>query len=173
MKGRWLRLRTKRDKKLFRVLVFLLRFVALSAPLHLAIWLGLDLSSLQRLVTDESAAAVRMTGVDVSVDGFAISAGPMSFIISPDCTAWKSMLAYAALVLAVQRAGWRKRAWGLAMGLPVIYAANIARIGSIIWIGVSYGNDAVQLFHLWTWRVGMIALIFLLWAAWMRTCRKG
>jgi len=158
------------DESLRKILSFLLRLIVLSAPVYAVIWLGLSLVPLQGTVAANSVYMLNALGIPASVNGLLITCGitpPFMFYIGPDCTGWKSMLFFFALVFASAGASMRKRALGLAAGLPLIYIGNIARIVVVVLAERVYGLQAAMLLHDWLWQAGLAALVIALWLAWL------
>ncbi|MFH1105785.1 MAG: exosortase/archaeosortase family protein [Candidatus Aenigmatarchaeota archaeon] len=159
----------KVNEKLIYALTFLLRFCVLAIPLYLVLWLGADFSALQKIVTGNVLAMLPLFGVSASADGFDIitnTAVPVIVNISPDCTGWKSVLAYAALVLAVPNIPTRRRALGLS-GALIIHALNVLRISSLIWIEIKYGVETFLSAHTFLLKLGFPAAILLVWLCWL------
>ena len=95
-----------RDKKLWKMLQFFVRLIILSVPLYLVIYLAIDLTVLQNWFAGMSAAILSAFGWSVSVNGSVVSItapAQFTFLIDPDCTAWKSILFLFALIFAVPR----------------------------------------------------------------------
>jgi len=162
---------TRPQKKMLASLIFLIKFTALALPLYLIIWLNVSLLPMQVLVSDHVSFLLGLLGYDVVRDGLIITAGsenPFIFYIGEDCTGWKSMLCFLALVLATPHVRLRKRLAGLAAGLPVIYLGNLSRIVAVVFIQRSYGDAAARLFHDWLWQAGLISIVLLAWIAWLK-----
>ncbi len=162
---------TKRQTSLWNTLQFVLRFLILSIPLYLVLWLNPGMEPIQAAVADHAASALRALSFTVTRDNLILSVGPGTpflVYIGPDCVGWKSMLCFVALVLATLGVSMRKRALGLAIGIPVIYLGNLARIIVVVFIERGYGLEAAKLFHDWLWQAGLIALVLVTWLAWLR-----
>ncbi len=160
----------KRQAKLWTVTVFLARVSLLSIPLYFILWANPSFAFLQYAVRDNVAYLLPFAGIETVPDGFDIPVstvdGPMTINIAEDCTGWKAMLAYIALVFAVPNVENRKRLAGL-IGVPVIYAANVARIVFLVFVAVNAGFDDFTLFHELFLKAGMSAVIFGAWYLWM------
>ncbi len=162
---------TKEQERLWRTLQFIIRFTVFSIPLYLIIWLNIGMMPLQFLVADHAFWAIDAYGYSVSMDGLLMSVGqdsPFMFLIGEDCTGWKSMLAFVALVIATLGVSLRKRALGIAVGIPLIYLGNLARILLVVMAEAAYGYDAALFIHDWLWQAGLIALVLVLWLGWLR-----
>ena len=162
---------TKEQERLWNTLQFIVRFTIFSIPLYLIIWLNVGMMPLQSLVADHSFLMIDAFGYDVSRDGLLLSVGedqPFRFLIGEDCTGWKSMLAFAALVIATLGVTLKKRAIGIVVGIPLIYLGNLARIIIVVMAESAYGYDAAIFIHDWLWQAGLIALVLVLWLGWLR-----
>lgn len=164
----------KRNENLYKTLVFFSRLLILSIPLYIILTFAIDLGFLQNIVATQSFWTLSFTGFAVAQDGPALSVGledptrqPFDFVISEDSTGWKSMLFFAALVIAVPEVHRRKRLIGLAL-LPIVWFGNLFRIWIIVMIERVYGLQAAMLAHDYMWRIGLIILVVGLWLIWLR-----
>jgi len=162
---------TSTQQRLWKVFVFLLRLVILSIPLYAIITFSVDLSFMQNIAAGNTYWMLNYAGYSVTQQHTAItvvgdSGDPFMFLIGEDCTAWKSMLFFFALVFAVSGARMKKRLLGLVIGIPLIWIGNLARIFMIVSIQQSFGLDAAMLFHTIFWQIGLVALVLVLWGFW-------
>jgi len=181
---------TEKQKRLWELEKFLLRMLAFVIPVYLILAFGADMSPVQKEVARESYALMNSMGFNVTLYNTGVIAefagkpeGPPSvaspgrppffFTISPDCTGWKAMLFFAALVLAVPRRAWKLRVAGIVAGVAVLWLVNIFRVAAVVSVYASHGLDAAMLVHDWLWQIGMGATGLLLWLAWLRVSRKG
>ncbi len=163
---------SKRDRKLYDTLMFLVRFLLLSIPLYLILLMDISLLPLQQAVSGNTLWILNVMGFTAHSEGLIMYVGdtdPFIFYTGPDCTGWKSMLCFLALVLATMGATMKKRAAGLVIGIPLIYAGNLARIVGVVLLEDAYGPEAAMAIHDWLWQAGLIALVLLLWLAWLRS----
>jgi exosortase/archaeosortase family protein len=172
----WLPLKKKRltpqQERMWRVMLFLVRLTLLSVPLYAVLWLNISLVPMQAVIAGQVAWLLGAAGFGVAVNGLFLTvgeagAGSFTFFIGPDCTGWKSMIAFFALVFATLGIGMRKRLLGLAAGIPLIYLGNLARITVVVLIERGFGLDAAMVFHDLLWQAGLIALVLALWLAWL------
>jgi exosortase/archaeosortase family protein len=162
---------TREQKRYWMVFQFLLRFLILSVPLYLLLWMNPSLLPLQRAVTDHSHILLTAIGLEVQSSDLVIMIGSCNafvIYIGPDCTGWKSMIAFFALVFATMGVTMRKRALGLLVGLPLIYAGNVMRIVLVVLIERTWGRGAATFFHDFLWQAGLTALVIFLWLAWLK-----
>lgn len=90
-----------------------------------------------------------------------------SFHLVPDCGALPSMSIYLAALLAFP-ATMRKRLVGLAVGLPVLYAINVARLTCLAMIG-AWANDpdVFEFAHQYVWQALYILIVVGVWLLWV------
>lgn len=158
---------TPGQRRMLRMLIFLARLVALSLPLYLVMWLGLDLYPLQLAAASQSAWLLQALGYQVLRDGTLLTINS-GFVVSivPDCTGWKSMLFLFALIFAVPGIAMKKRLWGL-LGLPLVWAGNLTRILAGVAAWDLWGVEASLLIHDWLFQAGLVALVLGIWIAWL------
>ena len=164
------------QKKLWNTLTFLLRLTVLAIPLYIVIWLNLSLVPLQSVVADQSAWILGAMGFAVTKNNLILSVGgaspftssPFTFYIGPDCTGWKSMLAFVALIFATLGVAMKKRVLGLVFGIPLIHLGNLSRIIIVVLIERGLGLDAALVFHDWLWQAGLMAIVLFLWLVWLK-----
>jgi exosortase family protein XrtM len=105
---------------------------------------------------------------DVTVNGRFIS-GRFPLEIVLDCGAVDVQAIFAAAVLAFP-VSWRRRAFGVVLGLVGLYLLNLARIVCLYFVGV----NAPGLFHVMHEEVLQLVIIvsaclaFVVWAFWAR-----
>ncbi len=168
---------TKSQKRLWELEKFLLKVIALVIPVYLIIIFGVSLGPVQLEVARESGWILGAMGFNATLYGAAIvmefaGKAPFFFTISADCTGWKAMLFFAALLLAVPRRAWRARIAGLAAGVAAIWLVNLFRVAAVVSTYSSYGLDAAMLVHDHIWQIGMGLAALLLWAAWLKLSVK-
>lgn len=102
---------------------------------------------------------IHLAGDVVTYDGFAVR-------IVSECFGLFEMAIFGAAVLAFD-ASWRKRALGLALGLPAIYLLNLLRIGMLLAVG-RHVPGLFEFAHIYFWQATLILMITLLWLLWVR-----
>lgn len=156
--------------RMFNTMMFLLRLIALSTPIYIIIAFNTGLDPLQDTITSQVHYLLNSMGYPTEASGQILTIGtdtPFLVYIGPDCTGWKSFIAYFALVFATLGVSMRKRLFGLVFGTPIIYIGNIVRILLVICIQKSYGLEVALLFHDLLWQAGLIALVLALWLVWL------
>lgn len=158
----------KRNEQKIRKLVrFLVVFNLLAIPMYAVLLSGTQLPLLQSVTTDVVSSIFRALGYSAERAGYTIAfTAPLqtSIAIDTDCAAWKSMYAYAALVLATPFAiDWRKRTKLILAGVIALFALNVVRIVSTVAAAVAFGAAWLDVVHTVLWREGMILAVVLLW----------
>ena len=93
--------------------------------------------------------------------------GPSPVKITDECSGVYEALLLGAALLAFPTA-WYKTAIGFALGFPLIYALNIARIAALLVAERNFGSY-FDLLHLYFWPVTMIVMVastFFVWVLW-------
>jgi exosortase H (IPTLxxWG-CTERM-specific) len=146
--------------------------------LRLALYLGgamallpqLSAHWMQPLKEGTAALAGALVGLlsdSVNVQGDVVAiAGGFSVQIVSECFGLLEMAIYSAAVLAFATS-WRKRLLGLALGLPVIFAFNLLRIGMLLWVG-RHSRAFFEFAHIYFWQATLVLGITALWLVWVR-----
>jgi len=143
------------DEKLLRVVRFLAKFTLFAALLYFILISRWTFVELQQLTLNISVAIMQTLGMDPSVNSFVVSIpihnGFWGAVINWDCTGWKSMLAFFALVMSTELAP-RRKLYGLLL-IPVVYLVNIVRIVFMFFFVKNYDLANYQLVHsiVWSW----------------------
>jgi len=167
----------KNERKITLLARFLVAFNLLALPMYAVILSGTQLPILQSIVASIVDAVLNAMSYSTSLSGMVIRvASPVAVdvAIDADCTGWKSMYAYAALVLATPLAmGWRKRTKLVVIGMSALFVLNIARIVSTVAAASVFGVAVLDVVHTVLWREGMIIAVVLLWFAVVRKFKKS
>ncbi|MFH1420750.1 MAG: archaeosortase/exosortase family protein [Candidatus Aenigmatarchaeota archaeon] len=145
--------------------LFLVRFTLLAIPFYIVGWLGISIGWLQDIVAKLTVLFLNAADIPAALSGTLITLPGFAGYIAWDCTGWKSMVAFIALVVATDTT-WRKRLYGL-LFLPAIFAINLLRV--FVTFYVAYTDFSMYSFvHsiLWSW--GLIAAILIIWVLWLR-----
>jgi len=158
---------SERNRKLFLVLRFLVRFLILAIPLYL--FERLDLFALQDLEAKQVSYILNLFGQGsevVYVNGIpSIVYQGRGIGIIGACTGYRSFFALVALILAVPGVNWRKRKVGLLLALPSIYVFNLTRLVSTVLLSQFI---EFQVIHDYLWIYGMTFLVLFLWLFWLK-----
>lgn len=167
---------TGSQKRLLNILVFLIRLLILSIPLYLVLVFAVDLSPLQDAVATQSACVLRAMGYNVFQQGYQLIVGNAMdnfyFMINEDCTGWKSMLFLFALIFAVPGIQLKKRLIGLVIGIPIIWIGNLMRVVGVVLAERAWGLDYALMLHDYGYRLGLVALVLVVWIVWLKLSRS-
>lgn len=157
----------ERNRTLFDTLLFLIRFTVLAAPIYILLWQGWDPVWLRSINATISSHTLNLVGLETASSGTFLSAPAILVDVSVDSTGWKSMIAVTALILATLDEDWRKRLYGIAAGIGIVFIGNIGRITSMVYAVEVLGAD-YEFIHTFLWRWGLTLLVFGYWALWLR-----
>ena len=126
------------------VLVFLLRFLAVSIPLYLVYtWVG---SYYTRLVAYGAKPFLSLYGIELTIG--------RALVITEEIAL--NPVVFLSLVLAVQRIGWLKKLKAAALGMAILTVANIVvvfllfmsaeRHSEKLWTGTEFLNLTINFF---------------------------
>jgi len=104
------------------------------------------------------AESASHAGQICTFQGFAVK-------IIDECTGVMEMIIYAAAVVAYPTT-WRKKMWGLAYGVPAIYAFNVIRIILLLVVG-AFSKPLFEFMHLYLWQATLIVIIATIWIGWL------
>jgi len=146
-------------------LILLVLLIAFSAVLYL---LPSDLIYALRESTSLSALFIaNLVGLNAFHEyGTVISIAGKRLDIVLDCTALNYCVIFTAALLAWP-AGFRKKIWGLSIGLVLIMMLNLSRIVFLGWLGGTY-PAWFEIFHSYLWEGGFLVVVLLLWISWVR-----
>lgn len=166
---RWLNV-SDADTKFIRILKFFIKFNLFAIPLYIILYEGWTLVELQIVIRDAVVWLLTALGLNPTVHDLLISMpvknGDWGAVINWDCTGWKSMLAFFALVMATDYPIKRK-IMGLVL-VPLIFVVNIARIVFMFLYVKTFDLAYYQTVHAVVWSWGLILVILTLWVLWMR-----
>jgi exosortase/archaeosortase family protein len=165
---------SKRNKKLVKVLTFLILLNVFSIPLYAIVISGFEFQPLKSLTAGSALFLLRLTGMDASLSTEAVnpvismpvSGGQWAAVISWDCTGWKSMLALFALVFATPFV-LSKKLFGLVL-IPLIYIINIARIWFMFFYVNTFGFNFYSIIHSIVWSWGLLVMMLIIWVVWAK-----
>lgn len=102
---------------------------------------------------------------EVSQNGKMLTFHSFSVSIIEECIGVYEMLIFGTGVLAFP-ASARSRALGMLMGLPLLYAINVARILMLVVVG-HYAPEYFDFMHLYFWQATLILMITGVWLLWL------
>ncbi len=165
---RFVRKLSRRDRKLYEAFVFLLKFTCVALPMHIVIWMNVDMAPLQEITAEMVTTLLNLLGFNAVHNGISIYMDGIRIEIIRDCTGWKSFMAVCGLVIATPKASWRDRITAILAGALVIAAVNLIRLVTTILVGVAYGIKVMEVVHIHLWRWGLTGAIVLYWYFWYR-----
>jgi archaeosortase B (VPXXXP-CTERM-specific) len=150
------------------------RFVGLFALYLAAITVGypwLTKRALSFVEAITAATAVIGTAIlslvtdEASRSGSLMQLGTFGVLIVEECTGIFEMLIFMAAVLAYPT-GWRDKLMGFALGIPLLYLFNLARILVLLWVG-RFHNELFEFMHIYFWQATLILMITSVWLLWI------
>jgi exosortase/archaeosortase family protein len=173
------------DKKSKQFVVFSLTnsiviLAGLTAYIFIWNWIAIhaDLAWLQQFEVWFVYSVQRAFGVPVDMTSpitlqYYLPAPGFGVEIIALCTGVGEILFFAFLVLLFRGVGWRAKAKGLAVFLPVIFIENLLRLIFIYPLAVWFGVEAMWDTHWFMWKYGTFAVLMLLFSLWyMLIARK-
>ncbi|MBL8746809.1 MAG: archaeosortase/exosortase family protein [Phycisphaerae bacterium] len=117
-----------------------------------------------RLSALSAAPFIRLLGDPVDVNGTMLVSPRGRVEVQYGCDALEPIVYFIAAVLAFP-ATWRGRLFGIAVGVPALFALNIVRIASLYFIATRRA-DWFDVAHRDLWQPIFIAATLALWMAW-------
>jgi exosortase/archaeosortase family protein len=126
-------------------------------------------------VTGVTASAggnsARFFGVNATVSGNLILLPSRSLSVDRQCTAVTLLALYIALVLAYP-VSWRMRFLAIAIGTPVLFIANIARLVGVAWASELLTDKPFYLVHDYLFESGMVFVVMMMWVVWLSVASR-
>jgi len=145
--------------------------VAIAYPLLTERWIT-PVKFMTTLTAQIDYAMLALVSDEATIDGNLVSLGSFGVRIIAECTGIFEVLIFLAAVLAYPTS-WAKRAIGIGLGIPILYAFNVVRILVLI----AVGRHWVELFdfmHLYFWQATLILMITSVWLLWIfKVVRHG
>ncbi len=153
-----------RKEDYMEILSFTLKLLALSVVLYFISW-NVNLYSFQEFTAERVYDSLIHSGVPAVIENTRITVGEFDFLITEDCTAWKGMFLFFALLVSTGKK-LKDTGKGLFIGLPVVYSLNLIRILFIVISTTRFGPGAYDFFHGILWNLTMVAAVIVLWTMW-------
>ena len=102
---------------------------------------------------------------DVAIGDRVVTFGGFAVKVIEECTGIYETLIFAAAVLAFPT-DWRRKAIGIALGVPILYLFNVLRMLVLIIVG-RYWPSAFDFMHLYFWQATLILMITGVWLLWI------
>ena len=133
-----------------KALAFPIGFLAFGLALYRGLLDTLGFA-LQQVTAVAAASAGALLGLPIARDGLVIYGNGYAFIVSEQCSGMSSLvalLALSSLYVHVARGPARAKALVIAAVLPVVVAANVARVVAVLAVAAWLGQDAaIGFFH--------------------------
>lgn len=152
---------------------FFIKFNLFAIPLYVLVAINFDFLLAQRAVAAIEMWLLNAAGIGATIEGLLITVpvqgGSWGGFINSDCIGWKSMLAYAALVLATEFPR-RKKLTGLLL-LPIIFLANIIRVFFMFFYVNTWGLAGYEFVHAVVWSWGLLLIVAVTWIVWAKSAK--
>lgn len=152
----------QRQERLLDTSIFLGKLLMLGIPFQLLLILEPDTKGIQTFYADLINSILLFLGYSSNSLGIDILLNDQIYRITQDCLGWKSMAAFAALIVASGKKV-NKNLHLILGGLTIIFVANIFRIITTILLSDS-GIISYSVIHGVLWKWGLTFLIIVLWA---------
>jgi exosortase/archaeosortase family protein len=117
------------------------------------------------LLARATGALARLAGTPVEVTGSLLYADGYGLEVIWQCSGATPMAVFVAAVAAFP-SSWRAKLVGWAIGLPLLVVANLARLLTLLWVGMHHPH-AFDTMHLRVWQPLLILMTVVLWLAWV------
>jgi len=160
----------KHNPQLYVILKFIVKLNVFAIPLYVLLFFQIKWYALQQFIADLVHGMLLSNGISAIKDALAITipveGGSWSAFIAWDCTGWKSILFFLALIFATDFSR-QKKLRGLVF-VPMIFMINIVRIWFMFFYVSIYGLTHYPIVHTLIWSWGMIAVVLIIWAVWIK-----
>jgi len=153
------------NQRLIDTLKFLAKMVAAGLVFRALLFVGFDSLFYQKLLAEWTAGVLGALNVEFFVRGTKIIGENGAYIVNQDCTGWKSMAVFSALVFASSDK-FRKHLRFVLSGFIVIAVFNFARIVTTVYLS-HQGIVSFEIIHTLVWRWGLTLLVLILWVYWL------
>jgi len=117
-------------------------------------------------------ALLSLVSDEASRSGNLMQLGSFNVLIIEECTGIFEVLIFLAAVFAYPT-GWIDKLIGVALGVPILYAFNIARIMVLLWVG-RFHSQFFDFMHIYFWQATLILMITSVWLLWiLKVVRRG
>ena len=142
--------------------------MALQARENALIGMKTQLPQVESKALDEYVNRLRQEGIAVEFSPAMISTPGLDMGIVPACTGWLAIAAITALVLAYPRTTEKARLYGLILGWGGLYAFNIFRLSTTLWLVNFVDAGLFDVLHVFLWREAMVGTALVLWYVWLK-----
>lgn len=156
----------QRNKLIIRAwTVFAVMIVALTTLLlFLNLYTNFD-AWLNHATAAMLAGALWLLGAGGQTVGTVVTSKIFSAEIITECTAIFPLMIFLAAVIAYP-SGWKKKLWGIVLGVPAILFVNLIRLVSLFYVGYWFPS-VFETAHLLVWQSLIIFFAVLFWLVWV------
>lgn len=158
-----------RPAPLWRVCLLFALFMTL---FHLLLWLIVpgDTDPLRSSTTAIVSSLLNGIGISNVMEGTHIILGNSTWIVTPECTAVNVHILFVSFVLAYG-SRIRSKLIAIALGLPLLFTANIVRLVVLGWVTENFPTYA-RFAHDFAWQAVFILLVVVVWLVWIELVVK-
>jgi archaeosortase B (VPXXXP-CTERM-specific) len=110
--------------------------------------------------------SLRIFGLNVIVNGNIVILDGLVLEIIDECTAIFGSIIYISCILAYP-ADVKKKIIGIVLGIPCLYAINMARLVVLAFVGVFSNPEIFKFVHNYLWQTIFIVFVIILWLIWV------
>ena len=149
------------------VIQFIALFITFCTVFYLLYYHFMDrFAFLEDITASILGFLLRIFGMDIVVDGNTVTiVGYITLRIIDECTAMFGSIVYLSCVLAYP-ADVKKKAIGIVLGIPCLYAINMVRLIILAFVGVS-SPGIFEFVHTYLWQTIFIVFVILIWLIWV------
>ena len=114
---------------------------------------------------------LNLFGMETQVSQKFVTMKNLSIEVIVECTGVYEIIILSAAMLAYP-AGFKKKLWGILLGVPFIFLVNIFRM-VLIAVFSNYRPAIFELLHLYFWQVALILIILSAWILWIEKIVKS
>lgn len=138
----------------------------------LGIWLPETVfEPLNRHTASMAARLLALCGLDPHLQGITLRQGGFSVRVVSECSVLYAGILFFSFVVAGPGT-LRRKAAGLALGIPVLHAINIMRIAAVFALGVAY-RPLFELGHVYLGQVLMVICVLAACLTWLGASESG
>ncbi|MBC5793068.1 MAG: exosortase/archaeosortase family protein [Nanohaloarchaea archaeon] len=153
----------EKQRKLLETSKFIGKLVLAGIIFQILLFLGVDLEPFQELLAHITSSLLSFLGIDFTVQGYLLVGETVDYLITRDCTGWKSVAAFTGLMFASEgHRNWKY----LASGVLLIQLVNVLRIVTTVYLSYT-GIISFDIIHSIFWRWGLTFVVLVLWGLWL------
>ncbi|MCD6381777.1 MAG: exosortase/archaeosortase family protein [Candidatus Aenigmarchaeota archaeon] len=158
-----------KNQTLNDVLIFIIKLNIFLIPIYIIPTMSTSLYFLQKFIAISVLDILKFFGIKASLSGLLLTietvSGSFGGFIDFDCTGWKSIVVFLALIFSTP-SKLKDKLSGIILS-PIFIFANIIRI-SLVFLSVSiFGPESFSYIHYISWTF-LLVLIILLWIEWIK-----